>query len=205
MIDTAALPETVRAFIALKLDPAVEAAITALIDRLKAPDDGIRWVRPSNFHLTLFFLGPAVIRERLVPVAYALEEIAAETAPFDLEVRGAGVLPDAARPRVLWVGLHAPELIALAGRVAEAAERCGFQRERRGYLPHLTIARVRTPRAWRALRPKFEAVAALRFGVSRVERLVLYRSEPGPQASTYTELAVFPFGGGRPAGVAGEN
>ncbi len=197
MIDTAALPETVRAFIALKLDPAVEAAIAALTKRLRAPDDGIRWVRPSNFHLTLFFLGPAVIRERLVPIACELERVAAQSAPFELEVRGAGVLPDAARPRVLWVGLHAPELITLAARVAEAAERCGFQRERRGYLPHLTIGRVRTPRAWRTLRAKFEAAAQERFGVSRIGRIVLYRSQLGSESSTYTELAAFPLGGGR--------
>lgn len=203
MIDTAALPETVRAFIALKLDAAVEAAIAALTHRLRAPDDGIRWVRPSNFHLTLFFLGPAVVRERLIPVAYELERVAAESTPFDLEVRGTGVLPDSARPRVLWVGLHARELIALAARVAEAAERCGLQRERRGYLPHLTIARVRTPRSWRALRAKFEAAAQERFGVSRIERIVLYRSELGPESSTYTELAAFPLGAGPAPGAAG--
>lgn len=194
MIDTVSLPETVRAFIALKLDPAVEAAIAALTERLKAPNDGIRWVRASNFHLTLFFLGPAVLRERLVPVAEALGAVAAETAPFDLEVRGTGVLPDSARPRVIWVGLHASELIALAARVAGAVERCGFQRERRGFLPHLTIGRVRTPKSWRAIRGKFEAAAQDSFGISRIERIVLYRSELGSEASTYYELAAFPFG-----------
>ncbi len=201
MIDTAALPETVRAFIALRLDPAVEAAIAALTDRLKAPNDGIRWVRPSNFHLTLFFLGPAVLRERLVPVAEALERLAATTAPFDLEARGTGVSPNAARPRVIWIGLHASELMALAAGVAEAVERCGFQRERRGYLPHLTIGRVRTPRSWRALRARFEEASGQSFGVSRIERIVLYRSELRPEASAYYEIAAFPLGGRREPGL----
>jgi 2'-5' RNA ligase len=201
MIDTASLPETVRAFIALKLDPAVEAAIATLTERLKAPNDGIRWVRPSNFHLTLFFLGPAVARERIAPVADALEAVAAATAPFDLEARGAGVSPNAAHPRVIWIALHGSELIALAARVAEAVEGCGFQRKRRGYLPHLTIGRVRTPRSWRALRARFEGAAQQSFGISRIERIVLYRSELGPGASTYYELAAFPLGSRREPGA----
>lgn len=196
MIDTAALPETVRAFIALKLNRAVEAEISDLIDRLRSPNDGVRWVRPSNFHLTLFFLGPAVARERIAPVAEALGALAAASLPFDLEARGMGVLPDAARPRVIWIGLHGPELIALAERVAEAAERCGFKRERHGYLPHLTVGRVRSPRSWRELRPKFQQAAGQSFGISRIERIILYRSELNSEAARYHEIAAFPLGAG---------
>jgi hypothetical protein len=90
----ASLPERVRAFIALRLDATVEQAIAALIDRLRTPESGdqesgIRWIRSTNFHLTLFFLGPAVPRERLVPIAQALDAIAEATAPF-------------AVPRVAW-------------------------------------------------------------------------------------------------------
>lgn len=194
MIEAAALPETVRAFVALRLDPAVEAAIAALIDGLRSPGDGIRWVRPANFHITLFFLGPAVARGRIAPFAEALGAVAAAGAPFDLEARGTGVLPDAARPRVLWVGLHSSELIKMAVRVAEVAERYGFPRERRGFLPHLTIARVRNPRSWRELRSKFEKSTSQSFGISRIERIVLNRSELGPEYSTYHEIAGFPFG-----------
>ncbi|HEY2524541.1 MAG TPA: 2'-5' RNA ligase family protein, partial [Candidatus Binataceae bacterium] len=86
------LPERVRAFIALRLDTAVDDAIAEMIGRLRTPrhdesgsaelrdrtrDDGIRWVRRQNFHLTLFFLGPAVARERLPAVADALAAVAA--------------------------------------------------------------------------------------------------------------------------------
>ena len=38
----ASLPERVRAFIALRLDAAVEDAIAALIERLRAPENDIR-------------------------------------------------------------------------------------------------------------------------------------------------------------------
>ena len=197
------MPERVRAFIALRLDPAAEETIAAMIERLRAPRDGsqengIRWVRRANFHLTLFFLGPAVPRERLAPIADALGAIAKQTAPFEIAARGVGMFPNPARPRVIWVGLDSSgpdrgELAALAARVREEAARCGFVPERRAYSPHLTIGRVRSPRLPGRLRRSLNEMADSSFGVSRIERVMLYRSEPGPQSSTYHELAAFPF------------
>jgi RNA 2',3'-cyclic 3'-phosphodiesterase len=200
----ASIPERVRAFIALRLDAAVEDAIAALIERLRAPQNeiwqndipegGIRWVRRANFHLTLFFLGPAVPRERLAPIADALGAIAEATPPFEIVARGVGVFPNPVRPRVIWVGLDGDELAALAARVAEAAARCGFAPERRPYSPHLTIGRVRSLNSPGRLRRALSEVADSNFGVSRIERVIVYRSELGPQSSTYYELAAFPLG-----------
>jgi 2'-5' RNA ligase len=200
----ASIPERVRAFIALRLDAAVEAAIAALVERLRAPqndirqndipEDGIRWVRRANFHLTLFFLGPAVPRERLASISEALGAIAEATPPFEIVARGVGVFPNPVRPRVIWVGLDGDELAALAARVAEAAVRCGFTPERRPYSPHLTIGRVRSLNSPGRLRRALSEVADSNFGVSRIERVIVYRSELGPQSSTYHELAAFPLG-----------
>jgi RNA 2',3'-cyclic 3'-phosphodiesterase len=192
----ASLPERVRAFIALRLSAApVEEAIAALIERLRSPDDGIRWVRRVNFHLTLFFLGPSVARARLPPIAEALGTIAAASAPFEIAARGVGVFPNLARPRVVWVGLHSAELIRLGAEVTQAAVRCGFAAERRSYSPHLTIGRVRALRSPGRLPRAIRDEADSSFGLSRIERVVLYRSELGPESSIYHELAAFPFGG----------
>jgi len=201
----ASLPERVRAFIALRLDAAVDDAIAGLIERLRAPENsirqddtrerGVRWIRRANFHLTLFFLGPAVPRECLAPIADALETIARTTAPFEIAARGVGAFPNPARPRVIWVGLHGEALAGLAARVAEAAGRCGFAPERGVYSPHLTIGRVRSLKSPGRLRRALGEVADSSFGVSRIERVMLYRSEPGPQSSTYHELAAFPLEG----------
>lgn len=187
-----------RAFIALRLDAAVEDEIAALIERMRVHQDGsqetgIRWVSRANFHLILFFLGPAVPRERLAPIADALGAIARETAPFEIAARGVGVFPNPARPRVIWVGLDGDELAALAARVTEAAVRCCFASERRAYSPHLTIGRVRSLRSPGRLRRTLNEVADSSFGVSRIERVMLYRSELGPQSSTYHEVAAFAF------------
>ena len=199
----ASIPERVRAFIALRLDAAVDDAIAELIERLRAPENsigkedtrerGIRWIRRANFHLTLFFLGSSVPRDRLAPIADALGAIARMTAPFEIAARGVGVFPNPARPRVIWVGLHGDALAGLAARVVEAAERCGFAPERRAWSPHLTIGRVRSLPSPKQLRRTLSEVVDSSFGVSRIDRMILYWSEPGPQSSTYHELAAFPF------------
>ncbi len=194
----ASLPEHLRAFIALRLDAPVEEALARLIERLRVPENGseqagIRWVQRANFHLTVFFLGPSVPRDRLTPIADALGAIAKETSPFEIAARGVDAFPSLARPRVIWVGLYGETLLGLAARVADAARRCGFAPERHTYSPHLTIGRVRSLRSPALPRRPLSDEADSSFGVSRVERVMLYRSELGLRSPTYHELAGFPL------------
>ena len=197
MTSFASLPERVRAFIAIRLENAVQDAIAGLIDRLRGADragiGAIRWVAPENLHLTLLFLGPSVPREDLAALADALDAIARTVVPFEAAARRVGAFPNLGRPGVIWVGLESENLVALAGRVAEAAERCGFVPERRAYTPHLTIGRVRA-RMPEHLKRLLREEGDSSFGVSLVERMILYRSETGSRAAVYSEIAAFPLG-----------
>jgi len=189
-----ALPERLRAFVALQLDAAVEAAIADLIRELRKPDDGVAWIRSANIHLTLRFLGDAVPAAMLVPLDSALGEIAQATAAFCLHPRGTGAFPNLDRPRVLWIGLDGEPLIRLAEQVEAAARSCGFTPEPRPFAPHLTIGRVRDPRGWKRLRDEFARHADRRFGESPAETITLYRSILGRNGSTYEALAQYPLG-----------
>jgi RNA 2',3'-cyclic 3'-phosphodiesterase len=183
------LPDKIRAFVALRMGAEVEDALAGFIETLRESSDGIRWIRRANLHLTLRFLGDEVAAAQLELLSPALEQIAAATAPFSIELRGTGVFPDPQRPRVVWVGLKSDALIALAARVEAAAVEAGFAPERRAFTPHLTIGRVRNPRAWRMVRGKIAEAAGREFGTTRVDAMMLYQSTLGPEASTYRELA----------------
>jgi 2'-5' RNA ligase len=89
--------------------------------------------------------------------------------------------------------LYGEALLGLAARVADAARRCGFAPERHTYSPHLTIGRVRSLRSPALPRRPLSDEADSSFGVSRVERVMLYRSELGLRSPTYHELAGFPL------------
>lgn len=184
----------VRAFVAVRLSPEVESALSQLVSELRSPGDGIRWVNPSNLHLTLHFLGAAVDYSRLGPVADELARVAAETAPFSVETRGLGAFPDLQRPRVLWAGLEGEGLLRLAQAVEAASVRCGFSPQPRAYSPHLTLGRVSDPARWRRFRVAFLKAAGREFGTSEIDRLTLYESVLSGAGPNYRVIATFRFG-----------
>lgn len=189
------LPESIRAFIALDVSPETAKALAGFIEEMRASAEGIAWVRSVNFHITLRFLGNDVDSRKLEPLCKALDAIARETPPFAITARATGAFPGLARPRVIWVGLESEALVPLAKRVETAVVECGFEPERRAYSPHLTIGRVRSLRGWRSTRRAIEEAATREFGISRIEKITLYRSILGPGGATYESIAAFPLTG----------
>lgn len=189
------LPETLRAFVAIRLSEEIERAVGELIDELRRPGDGIKWVAARNLHLTLKFLGPSVPIAKLENLRRELQTVATRTAAFEIDAAEVGGFPDLSRPRVLWVGLNGPPLIELAREVEDAAERCGFEREKRAFTAHLTIARIRAPHGWAKTMRALENARDRRFGVCKVAAMTLYRSILAPKGSIYEPLARFPLSG----------
>jgi RNA 2',3'-cyclic 3'-phosphodiesterase len=187
------LPEKVRAFIAIRVSPEVERSIEDAIAELRTPDDGIKWMSSANLHLTLKFLGPAVPIEKIHNLDRELKVVAAETEAFDVEATGVSGFPNLNRLRVLWVGLASDALIDLANRVEAASERCGFAREDRPFNPHLTIARLKTPRLSAETRASIENARNRKFGASTIREMTLYRSLLTSRGSIYEALSKFSF------------
>ncbi|HUG54987.1 MAG TPA: RNA 2',3'-cyclic phosphodiesterase [Vicinamibacteria bacterium] len=190
MSDSAVPPgKAVRAFVALPLPDALREAVAETITRLERALPDVRFVRPEGVHVTLRFLG-WTRAETLAILEGPLRAAAGACPPVEIGVRGLGLFPDRGRPRVLWAGLTVPpEVHALQAACERAAADAGFEPEGRAFRPHLTLGR------WRARAPR-PALAERGLGSGRVDRLVLYRSEPRPSGSTYTPLSTFPLGGG---------
>ena len=131
-----------RLFVAV-VPPAEEVA--RLEAAIGARDERLRWVPPEQWHLTLVFCGE--VAESVVPeLTERLGRAAARTDAFPLALAGGGSFPkQAARARVLWVGLagDVSTLSRLADRCSAAARRCGIDVEDRPFRPHLTLARAR--------------------------------------------------------------
>ena len=188
-----ALPEKVRAFIALNLSAEVKDAVAGFISDLARLRSGVHWVPGANLHLTLRFLGAAVDSTMLWPLDKALAQIAAESRPLGVRLHGTGAFPSLARPRVLWIGLSSEQLGPLAHKIEAAVVGGGFDRESRPYSPHLTIGRVRDPRGWPVVRHALENAARREFGETRADSFVLYRSVLGSAAARYRVLGRYEF------------
>ena len=188
----------IRAFIAVEIPGEVRGRIAEAQARLRRAPVSVRisWVKIENLHLTLQFLGH--IDEAVVPaIREALEAVARRHAPFEVAVQGAGAFPSVARPRVIWVGCAAGarELEALAGAVQAAMEPLGFPREQRAFAAHLTLGRLKVPRADAALTKALDSVKNADLGRMRVEAIHLVQSQLDPQGSIYTKLSSHRLGG----------
>ncbi len=173
-----AMTQTLRTFIAVEIDEGLRTAAARVAEDLQAAGAEIRWVAPPNMHVTLKFLGD-VAEERIASVCDTVAEAVAGAAPFDLELRGVGAFPNAARPRTLWVGTGTgrSQLESLAGRVEAALAALGFAPENRPFQAHCTLGRVRRPtRALANLAPLLKQRADLSLGQSKIHEVVVFSS-----------------------------
>lgn len=189
---------TICAFVALELPKVTQTAVAREIMRLEKEIPGIVWADPHRTHLTLRFLGWTT-RERLTALEPPLAVAAKACPPIDAIISGLGTFPPAGpkRPRVLWAGVDLPRSgLALQAACEAAAVKTGFPPERRGFQAHVTLGRWKEPGPMGA-RPGLE------LGPTHIEQLVLFRTEPGKdatlpgvrrQVSAYAKLAVFPLG-----------
>ncbi len=138
------MKQTVRTFVAVEISSAIRARAEALIEVLRGAPVDVKWVEAHNLHLTLKFLGDVPSRETS-RVCEAVQRGAAEVAPFELEVRGAGAFPKAARPRTLWLGVGSGEaaMVQLHRQIEGPLGKLGFRKDQRRFHCHLTLGRVR--------------------------------------------------------------
>jgi RNA 2',3'-cyclic 3'-phosphodiesterase len=143
-----------------------------------------RIVPPENLHITLAFLGARPVGD-IEPVLEVLRGVAADAAAPVLtatryrETRSVGmvVLAD-----------HRAGATRIAGRVGKRLEQSGlYERERRDWLPHVTVLRFRT-------RPRL-APAPPDLGRVSPSELALYHSVLRPGGAQYEIVESVALGG----------
>ncbi|MFH0795080.1 MAG: RNA 2',3'-cyclic phosphodiesterase [bacterium] len=189
---------TLRLFIAVELSPEVKQAVADAIARLRK---GIQftpahpaWVSPDAMHLTLKFLG-ATSEEDVPRLNEILTESVNNEPEFEMSVEGLGVFPSPHRPSVLWMGIKEGKanLARLAARIDQRVESLGFEREKRDYHPHLTLARIKALRGVEAMMEIVNSHKHLGAGHCRITRVVLFKSELRPEGALHTPIAFFPL------------
>jgi 2'-5' RNA ligase len=178
-----------RLFTGFDLPEEVVRNLEALQARLR-PAAQIQWSPPANLHITTKFIG-AWPDERLADLTAALSRIPAPAIP--VHIRKLGFYPNPHAPRILWCGLEAPGLDALAAETDRATSAIGIPAETRPFSPHLTIARIKEKPELQPLREAIAALPSLDFGRFQARSFCLYQSLLRPTGSVYTKLAAFPL------------
>ena len=180
-----------RGFLAVAPPAAALRWTESVVDSARRTDDGLRWTRPEQWHLTLQFLGRVDESDSLTD---SLTESVRGIPAFTLQLGGAGAFPAAAVASAVWLGVStgAAELGALAGAIAAATAPLGFVADDRPFRPHLTVARADRAFDARALVERlWTGPAGPPFTVDRV---VLFESETRSGGAVHTVRAHLPLG-----------
>lgn len=178
----------VRSFVAVDMPSSMRTGIEGIQKEIAT--EGLRLVRPELVHVTLKFLGD-VPENRIDKLSEALRSIS--MAPFTAQVKGIGAFPGRSI-RVVWLGLEG-NFEELYQKVEDALAPLGFERDARGFTPHVTLGRVGRPstEVTRRLSPKIAALAGTDLGSFTVDKFLLKKSTLTSGGPIYDDLAKFPL------------
>lgn len=187
-----------RCFIALAVPIATRARLARVQQTLAAcasrEDLSMTLTRPENLHLTLKFLG-ATTEADLLALERALHEVASAHRPFSATLAGLGAFPTVDRARAVFarVSTGSEQLAVVASALEDAAVRLGFAAESRARVPHVTLARIRKPRASARLATLLDTWPLDRLGEIDTTQLVLFETVSGSNGSHYAPLINAPL------------
>jgi len=180
--------DVIRAFVAIEISDEVREGLKALQQDLKRADAKVGWVAPENIHLTLVFLGD-IFRSQKESFCVVLDSVASHVLPFRYEVSGTGTFGSARSPRIIWVGLNAPPVLAELQRgVVAGVRELGLKTEDRPFHPHLTLGRIRATNRVDELTSLLASARNASHGSVEVHRLLLMQSHLEHQGVRYSVL-----------------
>ena len=189
----------IRSFIAIELPLELKTILGSFQNEMtSAGGSFVKWVSPDSIHITLRFLGN-IFTEKVEAISSAIGQACAETGPFTLETGELGGFPNLNQPRVLWVGLQGDieQVKSLQMSIDNNLVKLGFDKEKRGFTPHITLARMRDT-ARPVDRRKFgERATNIHFDFRykiEVESVNLMRSQLLPAGAVYSRLTKLKLG-----------
>ncbi len=189
-----------RLFVGIRVSVQTANALAQCAEQLarRARDAGIdvRWVAPTNYHLTLKFLGwvqPDLVPALVDRVTAALVGLR----PFKFRTTRLGGFPSLEQADVVWAGVEdRGETAELAARIEAQTATLGFAAAPHGFAAHVTLGRARETR------PLGDVVLPMKeqmFSDTRVDGVILFESEAKSGISEYKEIAKIAFKTADPA------
>jgi RNA 2',3'-cyclic 3'-phosphodiesterase len=151
---------------------------------------GARWVEPENYHLTLSFVGD-IDGADAADLSDELSHVSGD--PLTIEFDDLGSF-GGDKPRAIFArAVSSPALMRLHEQNERAVRRVGLTTERRKFIPHVTLARLKSasPMAVADYLASRSA-PALRF---TVDRFVLFSARASTGGGPYLVEAAYPLDG----------
>lgn len=180
-----------RGFIAIDIDPFPK--LLEFEREIKNSGANVKFVEPENIHLTIKFLGDT--DESLIDrIKDIMNDSVKNMEPFEIQLKGAGIFPNERYIKVIWIGIKNGESIGkIASRIDEKLSNLGFQKEKRKFSAHLTIARVKNVKNKEKLVQIIEKYRQVEFVNIKVNSIKLKKSDLTPKGPIYTTIKEIEF------------
>lgn len=182
-----------RTFIAIKIHP--QKSLISFINRLKTKlyNGKINWINYENFHITLKFIGETG-DAKIIEIDSELKKICNCNYAFDINLQGVGVFGSRYQPKVIWCGINKSDAMTnLAIRIHNAMEIIGFPKDRQNFVPHLTLARIKSINNKIILLNEIEEFKNTFFQKVVVNEFILFESILKETGAKYREINNYKF------------
>jgi len=167
-----------RAFIGIPLDNKTENFLQSYRKHFK----NIKM--PAAMHITLKFLGE--IKEEKIPgIIKAIERGPEGLERFEISINRISAFPSEKKAAVIWAGIGegGKKISGIFSRIEAELESEGIKKEKRQFIPHITVARANKPFDISRVKAEMKYPAS-----TMAEKIVLYKSELTQKGAVHTVL-----------------
>ncbi len=189
------LPPVIRIFFAIDLPLSAKKTLGGFIGMLKkkSKSRAVRWAKPENLHITLQFLAEVQTRHLSQLIDKVRAEMTETMKSPPLTLGGLHLFPSPYRPRVIVLEVAPQDNLAkLSELIGRGIKASSYEVETRPFRGHLTLGRIKQPQN---IHLNFLSECSLPT-VEKIEvkEVVLFRSEPRSEGSTYTLMEKIALG-----------
>ena len=184
----------IRLFLGVSLPFRWQKELFSIGEQMKKSVAAARWVPAKNMHITLKFLGSCdddLPDQILAALSIGLSDLK----PFSLKLGRLGGFPSLKRVRVFWIGVvegH-DQMVDLASITERALAPLGFEKEKRKFHSHVTLARLKKPQDLQAIIADRD-LEEFEESLIAVDSIILYKSTLTPNGAIYQSLGKAPLG-----------
>lgn len=184
----------VRIFIAISLPQETKAGLQSFQGKLKKTGIKASWPKPGTLHLTLKFLGD-LKPDKILAVKTCMDKAVMKMPVFRLAASGIGVFPSIKSPKIIWAGVSGQTdvLDKLVNRVENSLfDNLGFKKEKKKFLPHLTVARIKKPMLPKKTIQLLQDFKMFHCKKFKVCKITIFQSELKPSGAVHKKLFSIP-------------
>jgi RNA 2',3'-cyclic 3'-phosphodiesterase len=184
------MPDLLRTFVAVKIEPSPLLIQTMEDLKNKFSGEAVKWVDASKLHLTLKFLGDT-LPSQVDEISEELNQVSKMFSSFSFQLEGLGFFKNKGIPRVLFAHIKEGEVLQLlAAEISNRLVKLGFEPESRPFKPHLTLARIKFLKNKKAFYQAMEKYRDTFFQPVPIYEFIFYRSVLKPEGPEYIHLGI---------------